>query len=434
MLVEAAPIKDILDATDTSDFPDDAVVNLDDDDSEKVADADVADAAIPVEDDADENEFALEGDMVLDDAAKPGEEKPVADGRARNPDGTFAEKPKEAVVDAAVVATPVGAPVVEAAKAPEPLKWEPLAVRADKDIVPIEGAHVARADGRVVMTMPEKEYGQLQAMIGRGHVAQKVWHQLDAERKQFDAEKSAPQPRSDAEIEAVMTLEILKPYLGELLTADQVRALDAEIKLAKIEEKGTFETKRKEAIANSTRAEDDAKQEVLGIANQILTIVADVPELQQLTRGEAQEVLADLAQIKRAVYWKDGDQWMANNEVIHAALKRKLASRSAAAPAPAAGTPNTGTGAPSKEHTAAPVTDPAIARAELENKGHNTAAKPAPSTSLKNGRQTGDARPSKENTRSSRDADRSPTRSKEQTAEDDWRKTRHEVMRSNTLG
>lgn len=444
--------------TDINDTEDESPMDAFDADFDDAAQAALVDDG--TDDDAIETDEPGEdeveaGTETLDDDEPSSEGESVADGvdrgDGRDVKGKFVPKAgdepatdaKPATDDAAAKAlagttpaTAAAAPTTAATPSPEPA-WEPYTVKADRQQVPLEGVMVTRANGHALIALPEAELGRFNARIARGHIAEQVWRQLQTEKQEFELQKSAPQPKSDLEIEAEVTLEAIKPYLTDLLDATQLENLELKVKVAQSNYRAQFDTDertRREQATAETRTTEQAEAErgtqLEGLATEILNLLEHVPELKSLgfTPDEVKAVYADLAPVVRGVYWREGDGWFVNRDAIVAKLRAHAALRTKAPGTSAAPAPGTAASAT----TAAPGTGgTGTSHAERFNKGQASAAVPG-STSLKAKRGApSDTRPqlATAGARNTRDDEPSPALK----AEENWRKKTRAFLNSNSL-
>lgn len=397
----------------------------------------------------------------------------------RNADGTFAPKKDEKgekgekVVDAktgtaapakdgakpdAAAATGDGKPAADAKPADAPIKWEPLQLRVGKAIVPFEEARVADLGDTVGFVVKKTDVARFNQRLERGHLFETNRQAIEGRRRELDQgikdlelERAAPQGKGETEIKAEIILEAVEAKLAEtgdgaaggswvdLFTPTERELLKARIELAQKAEKervGTerttyFDTKKKEADA-AAAPERDLQTQARGIIDETRTLRDEHPEFKAATDEQLMAALQELGKVRKSVYWKEGDDWFVNRELIAEALKRAMA----AAPA---STQTTDTKvAPSKpENTAAGAstdgkTTDATTRAEAHNRGVNTAKKPT-STSFKAQRDGGPR--DERHTRSRDGSGKEGTRekSKAMAAEDSYRSATDKFMRSPDL-
>lgn len=427
------------------DVDNDDLEDLDDDDDD-LDDDDDDDDDEDLDDDDDE-EDAGEGDELdaLIDTGATDKAAGADRGDGRDDKGKFAPKKDEAAAakpsagapaPKAADGTPAAAPAAAApaAAAPAP-KWEPLKIKADKLDVDIPEAQITRAAGHTIFSVKDADANRFMNRLSRGVVAEKVWHDITQMKRELEAERTAPPRKSETEIEAEHVLEILKPQLAELLSPEQLENLELKVALAKRDYAEKYATERKTHIdgaVNKVAPEEQQQQEqeqtLKGLAAHLIAF-RDHEQLRDLTDDELRKAYQELAPLQRAVYWKDGDKYVANNTYIAQRLLAIKQGRSAAA---------TGTGAPAKANTATadatPTDSAATVKGERFNAGVDSAAKPN-TTSLKANRGKKGKRSREE--RNTRNAERSRERqhvqSREQDAEDEWRKTTRDLMRSPTL-
>jgi hypothetical protein len=351
-------------------------------------------------------------------AAKPGVDR----GDGRDVEGKFVPKPGDA---SAAAASSAAAPA-----AAEQPKWDTYTVRAERETVPLDGVQVSRKDGYAIIAMPEKALGRFNERIARGHLAEKFWRELKAERDTFEFERAAPPKKSDAEIEGQLIAEAMKPHVADFLSLEQIENLELRIAIAKREASDEYTkneaTRRTTADTERSTREEQANEPAVALdwMRQEFLHVLGNPQFNMgplnLTPEEVTQVFNDLVPLRKAVVYREGNDWYSERDVIVQRLRAKAAARSSAA-APAG-------------VTAAPAASRAVATAERFNKGQATAATPgkAPaSTSVKANRATNGQRPrSGSPARSTREP---PRVSPQQQAEDNWVNTRKRLMRSDSL-
>lgn len=328
--------------------------------------------------------------------------------------------------------------------------WEPLTVTADKAAVPIEEARILRREGHVYIAVPEPEFARFQARIGRGVVGEKMWRTLnqglqevEAERQKVAEERSlleAVPRKSEAEIEAEEVLAALKPHLADLLDEKDQELLDKKVKLRVIEEgrawderAKTWREERQQEAAQQAEAANEEDTALQGIAEVVVTLVESHPELSGMTEAQTKAAYQELARMRRAVYWREGGEWLANTQLAFDILKRYKSTSPAVTPAPAPAATSSATatasGSPSQAPASAATTD-----AARFNRGVESAAGPT-TTSVKARRSAGKGRPPEGTTRTDRAARRRnpATRDPQMDAEDEYRQMRKNLLRSDTL-
>jgi hypothetical protein len=381
-------------------------------------------------DDDDEEEIPVDGEGDDDDRGDD-DDADGADGPQRDERGRFAPKADDKP-DAAAEAPRAGgsaAPAAAAAAAPaaDAAKWETFAVRADKAILPIDEAQVTRANGHVLIAVKENDYNRFTQRIAKGVAAERVWRELHTAKQEVELERNAPRPLSDAEIEAKIIMDEVRPLLAELFDEGQLERLELKVKLAQREAKDThvtdrttyFNTEREKLAAPEREREAaaaDERTQLESIASELLSLQQQMPELAGMTKDQIERAFHALAHAnyRRAAVWKDGDAWYANHDLMRETLKQHAAATATG------GTPGA-TG-----HTATAPTGGARTNAERFNTGVNSAPR---TTSLKANR---DARPRAQ--RPSRDSGRRrPAPDAAMTAEDEYRRTTRKFMNSNSL-
>lgn len=407
----------------------------------------IDDHAQIIDDEPDGEEETIEGDLdALED--DPADKETVADpdatGQPRDASGKFVPKAEAKTETADTSTTAPAKPadaLVETAAATQPT-WEPLVVRVDKAMVPIDEAQVTRTkdaagQGYHVITVKDEVFPQFHTRLARAHLFERNRQAIESDRntlaagiKELETLKAAPQPKSDSEIEAEMTLAAIKPLLDQILEPKDVELLEARIKLAQREHReqhtkdteSFFTKKAEEAKAAEQPAADDAFQ-YEGLSKEILDVLKNTPELADLTPDQLKAAYTDLTKIMRAVFWKESDGWYANRELIVDTLRAKRAN--AAPPAEGHTAASTGTSAASQGSTQDPK---ATKDADRFNKGQATSAAPT-TTSLKANRDaTANSRP-----RVERNTRKEPVKSAEMVAEDEWNADKKSFLRSNTL-
>lgn len=390
-------------------------------------------------------------DEVVEDGAPPaeGEEKPAAAegvdrGDGRDTKGKFASKVEQDAADRATAdakaagkseadqraaATAAAAAVKPAAAADDAAKapaWEPLQIKSNRALFPIEEAKVTKQGGHVLIAVPEKDYNKFQHRIGRGIAAEQQVREMGQMRRELEFERTAPKPRSDAEVEAAIVLDAITPHLGKLhvldeATGEYVPFLDAKthenlklkVEIAQSKEKADFAKAETERRSAATSGEEWTKTQIETLTDQAFELVENHPDLKGMTPDQIRTALEDLAMpVRDKIVFRENGETFANTEYLFKLLKREMLSSGRAAPAPA-GQP----AAPKK------TTD-----AERFNSGQDTAAKPA-TTSLKAKRPP--TAPVRRPTRETVPA--SQQRDERQEAEDAQRRARRKMMSSSTL-
>jgi hypothetical protein len=375
-------------------------------------------------DEGDDDGAEDDGEHDLDDLVQPPAEG-VDRGDGRDATGKFATKAEQDAADAA-------AKSAAAAPAEQP-SFQPFKIRADKEDVAIPEAQVTRANGYVMLAVPEKDFARFEARIGRGHVAEKVWQRLTARERELEAEKSAPPMKSNAEIESQMILDAIKQHIPDLLTPIEIENL--ELKIAKAQrdykdEYGATRTKHFETATREHTPEQEEQAEIIqGLAAHLLTFRDEFPtELGDLTTEELQDVFMELVPVQKAVFWKQDGELFANNQVIAKTLLAVKARRATNAAGTGALPGNRDTAAAAGTSTASTKAQRA---AERHNRGVNSAAAPS-TTSLKANRGKSNARSRDERNTRRDDSSRGRERvtSPELDADEAWRRTQRKLMAS----
>jgi hypothetical protein len=394
------------------------------------------------EDEQVDEEEDDEGDEENDEGEEDGED----DGQPRNPDGTFAEKSKEgadaparteaqgAGKDAVADVAKAGEqPVVDkgaAAAATDP-QWQPFSVTVDRTDVAIPEALVQRVGGFVMLGVPEAQYPDFTRRIVRGVEAERQWRGLQEEKRRAAAdrefEKTKPEVRTESQIEADLLLERLKPHAAALLEPHELDLIEAHVKIELGKQNDAlreWESKRSQPPEPTIE-----EQQLEGIAETMIELrdhFAD--ELKGLADEDLLEVIRQIAPVRNALYWQDTNEkgekvWMRNTQYVYDQLKSKAAAKASAA------STATRDATPAATGTTASGGTPAADRADRFNKGQDTAARPT-STSLKDRRGTTGARnrPPNRGTTGSGSGKRRDSRTSEQRAEDDFRKTTRGFM------
>lgn len=408
--------EELVDAIDAAaEEADGAEVELDDDDDEEVPGV-TDDAALderPTGAGPDRGDGRDDRGQFASKEAKDAHDQATA--AAKQAGKSPAEQKAAGNAAAAAAAKPAAAPAPKA----EPPKWEPFQVRADKSIVPIDEAKIAKvtdAQGNthVLIGIPEKDFPRFQQRIGRGIAGERRWRDLTERERELEFARKAPQPKSDAEIEAAIVMESVLPHLGRLMVDDgegnmvpflneqSLEALKLKVELAQVKSKQEFavsEAKRREELS---AGDDWQRFQTKTLVDEAFDLAENHPELAGMKPEHIREVLQELALPVRdqLVYRENGEPFV-NNEYLFKLLKRAYV-----APASSA--------APAQPATPAPAAKPD--NAERFNSQQDTAAKPQ-STSLKNQRGT---RPLPER-RPSRQPVRAHQRTSAQQAEDDHR-------------
>lgn len=445
----APDVVDVDDPTLIAGLEDELTAGIDTDDD--------APAATAV-DDADDGEPEEEGEGV--EASSEGEEAAPADepeaeaepitredGATWNvaasrwqKDGKFVEGDPPAQPPAQPAASATAA-ATEPPAAEQPPAWEPLAITVDRASVPIPEAVVSRANGHVILGIKEDQFAEFQRRLVKGVVAERSWRQLNDGVKQLEAEREAartrPATRSDAEVEADVLMQYLKPHMADLFDETTLKLIDAEVKLAQRAEQDKVrqhETQRAQQTDDASAAE---RQVLEGMATTIIEI-ADAPEFaaefQSLTQDDLRSVLQELQPISRAVFWKDTDGWMRNTQLVYDRLKAKAEAKASTKSSASSTSATSATASPATPPTGGTTANAGTGkdRAERFNQGQATAAQPT-TTSVKARRTTPTSRPSATagHHRPARAAATAHT--SQQEAEDAFRRTTRSFLSSDSL-
>lgn len=451
---ELATIRPSGEGDDETEDPDDEV-DAGADDPDEVEDPDEVDDPDEIDDEDDE----LDDDDDPADPAAPADAAAAPDAAAtdaapitREDGATFNTTAKRWQKDGKFVeGDPPAAPVAtDAAKPAEPTPgWEPFKVTVDREAVAIPEAQIGKNAGHMIVAIPEAKWPDFQSRIVKGVAAERSWRQLRDGIKQLEDERKAqaerPAIRSDAEVEADVLLEVLKPHMKELLTDEQLENVAMRVKLAQGEEQkklGTWETER------TTKAQAAAKEHEAMIEQIAEAIIETVdtpegvrkPEFAHLTDDDLREAMGDMAKNARGIVTKNGEKYERNTSLVQYVLsnvarakipakeKEKVTAPTDSATASSAATPAT----PAKAGTTVASADGASGRAEKFNKGVSTAAKPE-STNLKARRTAGKGRPSDRST-TGEPRRKNDTRTRAQRDEDRHRKlTRSWTSNTSTL-
>jgi hypothetical protein len=381
------------------------------------------------EDEEDEDDLDLDEDDDLESGLDEDEEKEEGKGadagKAADEKDEEEEKPAE------------GADADKPDASAEP-KWEAFSIKADKETLAIEEAQITRAGGNVFIAIPEKQFARFQQRISRGALYERTGRQLESERKELEARKNAPPRKSDAEIEADITLAAIKEHLPDILDERDLALLEARVKLAQKEEGEKYAKLEKEHIekANETPWEET---QVRGLADTAIDIWQSFPELKDaLTEEQVQEVFtADLLPVKDALFYRKDKDTLANTQYIYDRLKARATGKTpAGGKKPAAGStkPATDKSAPNSAakanpgKTATPAKGKTADAADRFNRGVDAAPR---TTSVKANRT---ARPGKAATRDAGSKRRRHSDADENVrAEDNWRKTERNFLSSDSL-
>jgi hypothetical protein len=358
----------------------------------------------------------------------------------RNAKGEFAKAPEAgkpgdtpAVGDATgdtanltATATPVATPAAVTED------WAPLALRHDKAIVPIDEARVSRANGHYFVAVPDKDYPRFQQRLSRGFAFERARHAIEAKERELDAKLTAAPRQSDAEIEAQLYLELMKPHLADIFDEQTLENLDLRVQLAQRKAATDYASQDAQRVAEANApAWEDAQLDHL--REQTLNIIQSTPALHVLTEDDVRELWQkELLPYRNSLIFRNGDDIFANTELLAQQLHARAQARAAARIAPSPATPaNTA----NLQATATPVAAKPDA-ADRFNRGVDTAASRPRTTSLKAGRTA--TRPPSGNTRGPGAAPataRRPLSTSEQriAAEDRHRKAERAFMTSSGL-
>lgn len=354
--------------------------------------------------------------------------------------------------DAPAAGAAAAKPADAAAAAPEP-KWEPLQITADKALVPIKEAQITRANGYTIISVKDADFPRMQERLGRAHLFERHRQAIEERTrtlaqgvKDLEAERAAPQAKSDEEIAAAMIVETIGDRLAEVLEPHELENLKLRIQIAQKDGKDASAKARKEYFDGLAAKEREAnapleeqETQLKGVADTLFGVLARHKEaLGTFDDADLRAVYDELTQMARAVYWKEKDGWYHNTQVVFDALKRRKDAVAARTAAGTTGAPptngNTAAGGP----TAAAAGDAKggkdkAAAAERFNRNVDSGARPR-TTSVKDARDT--SRPRAErNTRelAGAGAGRGGKKTAEQQAEDDVRKSSRKWLRSDTL-
>jgi hypothetical protein len=337
---------------------------------------------------ADPGDDVVEGDLEpLEDTDTP-ETPPIGvdRGDGRDATGKFATKAEQDAADAkaqAETTAPTAAPAAPVVEQAAPV-FEPLVVRADKTLHPIDEAQVTRANGYHVITIKDEDAPRFMQRMSKGIVGEKIWRDLQTGIKELEQERAAPQAKTDSQIEAEIILATIKDRLGELLEPHEVRNLELEIKLAQRDYKDTYAQERTQFFAAQAEKEQQAqapeieqRAQLEGIANALIDLRETQDDLRGLSDAQVEQAFNELKTIARAAYWKETDgKWYMDQRLMYDRLKAVQAG-TASSSAP-----------PSNGQTATASRSPKPDAADRFNKAGNTAARPATpgTTSVKAGR------------------------------------------------
>lgn len=253
---------------------------------------------------------------------------------------------------------------VAAASSPEPeaAQWQPFGVTVDRKPFDVPEAAVQfrkGGDGKeyAFIAVPKDDFGRFQARIGRGVLAERISRDIESQLREVEQlkaeleEERQHRPPAPEEIHAKEFLDALQGtgryegkagfdqnLLGQLLEPWQLDLIEANAKLAIVEATKKYETEaveRRSAREEAATADDVQEQ---GLAETILDLASEHPELKDLTEAQLREVFEELKPYKRALFWREPEGWFKNTEQVFSALKRKATSITAApSPAPAQG-------------------------------------------------------------------------------------------------
>jgi hypothetical protein len=167
---------------------------------------------------ANPGDDVVEGDLEpLEDTDTP-ETPPIGvdRGDGRDATGKFATKAEQDAADAkaqAETTAPTAAPAAPVVEQAAPV-FEPLVVRADKTLHPIDEAQVTRANGYHVITIKDEDAPRFMQRMSKGIVGEKIWRDLQTGIKELEQERAAPQAKTDSQIEAEIILATIKDRLG----------------------------------------------------------------------------------------------------------------------------------------------------------------------------------------------------------------------------
>jgi hypothetical protein len=408
-------IEDALNVDDDEELDED---DLDDDDE------DLDDDDEDLDDDDDEDDDEGEGELGAEkgDAAEGAAAAvPAAGGETK---GAAAETKPAAGDTKAVAGDTKSATAKPAEGAP---KWEPFSVNVDKQPVTIEEASIQRANGVVYIGMKEEQFARFQQRISRGVVGERMWRQLQDGLKELDVQRSAPARESDAEIEARLTYEALKPHVKDFLDDRDVELLEAKIELAKANSAKAYSTAETARAAKAKEVPWEAQQ-ATALEETARGIVAADPELAGLSSEEIDDVIQnELLPVRAALITRDdAGEMYGNTQYVFDRLKARASNKKTGANATAAGAAPSKTPATTgnSSTTASSATDK---RADRFNRGVDAAPR---STSFAARR--GESRPANGATRrSGRRGGRklTPQQDRER-AEDRYRKKERDFLKS----
>jgi hypothetical protein len=427
-----------------------------------------------VDDTRDEEAALATGGETLDDEEEEGLDEELEDGRdpagdrgdGRNARGEFVggadkgEKGKQGAAADGAAPQAGAADAGKAAAAAEAPKWEPLVVRADKALVPIEELSVMRGmkdsagNELVMVSMRASNFARFAQRLSSGHRFEQNRQaiteqrtQLEAKIKHVERELAAPRGKTDAEVEGEELLKLLKPLLPELVDANLISQADVDnlelrVKLAQRDARdahATALTKYHEDLkakdAEATAPAEYQTREATHIAEALMQVWHETPELKDLPEAEVRKVYDDLIEIGRAVYREDREQnrWEVDPKIITKYLtdrKTRLAATPSANGAPPSnGNPAAGgtRGAPAGSSSNG---GGKTAAADRHNRAVDTGQRRTSSLKANRGTRPPERNPRERAAAGTRAA---PTKTPEMEAEDAWNTTRRNLMRSSTL-
>ncbi len=306
-------------------------------------------------------------------------------------------------------------------------QWTPFEVTADKQPVKIEEAIISKHDGHVFLAIPEARFERFTSRIAKGVVGERVARQLQQERREFEAQKAAPPKKSDTEIEAELTLEKVKPYLDQILDANDVRELELNVREAKAQRDKDYTAAETERMAKA--AEEPWEEEQVSLLADQVYVVLKHPDLAGIDMNVVEDIYkTEMLPIRNALIYKEGDGKFANQEWIYNRLKRAVGS-TAASTAPVKPAPSVGASSGNADTSSTTAIKKPTDKADRFNAGVDAGAKPR-TTNVKAGRDA--ARPP---ARATRDERESPRRqlTPAMAAEDRVRKSTQDWLASDSL-
>jgi hypothetical protein len=317
---------------------------------------------------ADPGDDVVEGDLEpLEDTDTP-ETPPIGvdRGDGRDATGKFATKAEQDAADAkaqAETTAPTAAPAAPVVEQAAPV-FEPLVVRADKTLHPIDEAQVTRANGYHVITIKDEDAPRFMQRMSKGIVGEKIWRDLQTGIKELEQERAAPQAKTDSQIEAEI---ILAPNTDR----------NGDYKDTYAQERTQFFAAQAEKEQQAQAPEIEQRAQLEGIANALIDLRETQDDLRGLSDAQVEQAFNELKTIARAAYWKETDgKWYMDQRLMYDRLKAVQAG-TASSSAP-----------PSNGQTATASRSPKPDAADRFNKAGNTAARPATpgTTSVKAGR------------------------------------------------